>query len=39
MGIIPCTEGCIYESEGVCTLDRVCRSDGGTSGCIHYVPR
>lgn len=41
MSFIPCTDPCIYQREGCCTLDRAC--SGGVSdgrvGCVHYLPR
>lgn len=40
MSLITCTSGCIYQTDGICTLDTV--SNIGTpsnSGCIHYIPK
>ncbi|MDY3015237.1 MAG: hypothetical protein SOR61_08715 [Evtepia sp.] len=41
MSLIPCTDPCIYQQEGRCTLSRAA-SRGNPSPqkpCIHYLPR
>ena len=39
--MIACNDPCIYQQEGVCTLDHITGAEGtvSSSGCIHYVPR
>lgn len=41
MGLIPCTDNCIYQQEGCCTLTRA--GSGGVpmegKGCVHFLPR
>ena len=41
MTLIPCSDPCIYQQDGCCTLARA--GSGGTPaegiGCIHFVPR
>ena len=40
MCLIPCSENCIYQTEGYCNLDTpgsVTNSKG--NGCIHFVRR
>ena len=39
--MIACSDPCIYQMEGVCTLDHITAAEGkiSSSGCIHYVPQ
>ena len=41
MSLIPCTDDCIYQQEGRCTLARA--GSGGVPtkhrGCVHFLPR
>ncbi len=40
MTLIPCTDPCIYQQEGLCALDRACSAGlPGTAGCVHFLPR
>ena len=40
MSWIPCTDPCIYQREGCCTLDRACSAGAVRSdGCLYYLPR
>ena len=40
MLFIPCTDNCLYQSDGMCTLDH-CTVPGHpdqSHPCVHYVP-
>jgi hypothetical protein len=41
VNLIACTNNCIYQQNGCCSLDRA--ASGGVTdknaGCIHYVPK
>ncbi len=40
MSLIACTDGCLYQRDGVCCLSRAAQA--GTpapGGCVHFVPR
>lgn len=41
MSLIPCTDPCIYQQEGRCTLARAvsCGQPPLLRDCIHYLPR
>ncbi len=40
MSLIPCTDPCIYQREGCCTLDRACSAGvPSAGGCVHFLPR
>ena len=39
MSLIPCTDPCIYQREGRCTLDRACSAgQPSAGGCLHFLP-
>lgn len=40
MSLIPCTDPCIYQQDGCCTLCRAasCSAPGNAAGCINFVP-
>ena len=41
LSLIPCTDPCIYQQDGCCTLSRA--ASGGDPAqlrdCVHYLPR
>ena len=41
MNLIPCTDPCIYQRDGRCTLPRAGSggSPTGSHGCVHFLPR
>lgn len=41
MSLIPCTDPCIYQLEGCCTLERACSAGTASpdAGCVHFLPR
>ncbi len=39
MSLIPCTDPCIYQQEGRCTLTRACSAGPGGGRCVHFLPR
>lgn len=41
MSLIPCTDDCIYQQEGRCTLARAGSSGVPTKqeGCVHFLPK
>lgn len=41
MNLIPCTDPCIYQQEGYCTLARAGSGGipGQSVGCVHFVPK
>lgn len=41
MSLIPCTDHCVYQQEGYCSLSRAasCAAPGSTVGCVNFVPR
>lgn len=40
MSLIPCTSACIYQSDGVCTLDSAAAAGVPALGgaCVHFIP-
>lgn len=39
MNLIPCTDPCIYQQDGQCTLSRAASGgENGGSGCLHFLP-
>lgn len=38
--MIPCTSDCIYQSDGVCTLDSAAAAGAPALGgaCVHFIP-
>ena len=39
MSLIPCTDPCIYQREGCCTLDRACSAGvPSAGGGVHFLP-
>lgn len=41
MSLIPCTDHCVYQQDGYCTLSRAasCATPGSTVDCVNFVPR
>ena len=41
MSLIPCTDHCIYQQDGYCSLSRAasCAVSGTAVGCVNFVPR
>lgn len=40
MSFIPCICDCVYQNDGVCSLEQAGRMGiSSDSGCIHYVPK
>lgn len=43
MSLIPCTNGCIYQRDGCCTLEQAVTCSlpraAGDGRCVNYVPR
>lgn len=41
MSLISCTDPCVYQQEGCCTLARAasCGTPGGAGQCVNFVPR
>lgn len=40
MTLIPCTDPCIYQQEGQCTLARAASpGEQSEGGCLHFLPR
>ncbi len=38
MNLIPCSEDCLYQSDGCCMLETPAQVTGNLShGCVHYV--
>jgi|GEM_PF-4564966 len=39
--MITCSNSCVYQTDGVCMLDRAASigKPESNEGCIHYVPR
>jgi hypothetical protein len=38
MNLIPCSEDCLYQVDGCCTLETPAQVTGNlTHGCVHYV--
>ncbi len=37
--IIPCSEKCLYQEEGLCTLTQVTSSGTPIDGCPHYLEK
>ena len=40
MSLIPCTSQCVYQSDGICTLDSAAAAGQPSLGgaCIHFIP-
>lgn len=40
MSLIPCTSACVYQSDGVCTLDSAAAAGVPSLGgaCVHFIP-
>ncbi len=40
MSLIPCTSACIYQADGVCTLDSAAAAGVPSLGgaCVHFIP-
>lgn len=40
MSLIPCTSSCVYQSDGVCTLDSAAAAGVPALGgaCVHFIP-
>lgn len=40
MSLIACTDSCVYQRDGYCSLSRAASSgEAGPSSCINFVPR
>jgi hypothetical protein len=41
VSLINCSSDCIYQSEGICTLDKAAEITNKTAdkGCLHYVSK
>lgn len=41
MSLIACTDSCVYQQDGYCTLERAasCGSPGPETACVNFVPR
>ena len=41
MSLIPCTDHCVYQQDGYCSLSRAasCAAPGSAAGCVNFVPR
>ncbi|MDD6175102.1 MAG: hypothetical protein PUC59_05010 [Firmicutes bacterium] len=38
MNLIPCSEDCLYQADGCCTLETPAQVTGNLAhGCVHYV--
>ncbi len=39
MSLIACTDPCVYQKDGYCSLSRAASSgEPGRSGCVNFVP-
>lgn len=40
MSLIPCTSACVYQSDGICTLDSAAAAGLPSLGgaCVHFIP-
>lgn len=39
MSLIACTDPCVYQKDGYCSLSRAASSgEPGPSGCVNFVP-
>ena len=39
MSLIACTDPCVYQKEGYCSLSRASSAgEPGQSGCVYFVP-
>lgn len=40
MSLIPCTSACVYQADGVCTLDSAAAAGVPSLGgaCVHFIP-
>ena len=41
MSLISCTDNCVYQQDGYCSLSRAasCAEPGCSANCVNYVPR
>ena len=41
MSLISCTDPCVYQQDGLCTLSRAasCGAPGAQARCVNFVPR
>ena len=42
MSMIPCTESCVYQKDGNCSLERVASRgtpDDSGAQCVHYIEK
>ena len=41
MSLIPCTDRCVYQQDGYCTLAKAasCAAPGSTVSCVNFVPK
>ena len=39
MSLIPCTGACIYQKDGLCTLDYAGAKGLPFNGCVHFIPK
>ena len=38
MNLIPCSEDCLYQTDGCCTLEKPAQVTGSAAhGCVHFV--
>ena len=40
MSLIPCTSACVYQQDGLCTLDSAAAAGTPSLGgaCVHFIP-
>ena len=39
LSLIACTDPCVYQIDGYCSLSRAASPGGGQSGCVNFGPR
>lgn len=39
MEIIKCAEGCVFQKDGYCTLEKLSTVNTNKSGCPHFLPK
>lgn len=39
MEIIKCAEGCVFQEDGYCTLEKLSTVNTNKAGCPHYLPK
>ena len=39
MSLIACTDPCVYQIDGYCSLSRAASPGDGQSGCVNFVAR